>query len=268
MGLNGGMDKHARRTALLELLGRAERLSVEEAAQHLDVSPATIRRDFDELDQQQLLVRTRGGAKVSGITYELPLRYKAASHAEEKLRIAAAAAALVELGTMVGVNGGTTTTETARAIALRLVPLALPADTEAVTLVTNALNIAHELTIRPEVKVVLTGGVARARSYELVGPLATPVLSGLTLDLTILGVNGIDAHDGASARNEAEAGINKLLVERARRVVVVADSSKVGHRAFARICPIGAVDVLVTDSGASDEQIEPFQEAGVQVIRA
>jgi DeoR family transcriptional regulator of aga operon len=57
-------------------------------------------------------------------------------------------------------------------------------------------------------------------------------------------------------------------VERARRVVVVADSSKVGHRAFARICPIGAVDVLVTDSGASDEQIAPFQEAGVQVIRA
>jgi DeoR family transcriptional regulator of aga operon len=262
------MDKHARRNALLELLGSTEQLSVEEAAQRLDVSPATIRRDFDELSQQQLLVRTRGGARVSAVTYELPLRYKAAARAEEKSRIAAAAAALVEPGMMVGLNGGTTTTEVARAIALRLGQLPGVPDTDAVTLVTNALNIAHELTIRPDVKVVLTGGVARARSYELVGPLAPLVLGELSLDVTLLGVDGIDARQGASARNEAEAGINKILVERAERVIVVADATKVGQRAFARICGLDAVDTLVTDRSATDAQLEPFEAAGVEVIRA
>lgn len=261
------MDKHARRTALLDLLGQAEHLSVEEAAEQLDVSAATIRRDFEELGQQQLLIRTRGGAKVSGITYELPLRYKTAAHADEKQRIGAAAATLVERGDMVGLNGGTTTTEAARAIALRLgAPQETP-DVQVVTIVTNAINIAHELAIRPDVKVVLTGGVARARSYELVGPLAHPVLAELSLDLAVLGVDGIDVANGASAQNEAEASINKLLVERSERIAVVADSSKVGHRAFARICGVRAVHTLITDTGATDDQIRPFEAAGVRVMR-
>ncbi|MFD0328429.1 DeoR/GlpR family DNA-binding transcription regulator [Streptacidiphilus monticola] len=261
------MDKHARRNALLELLGSTEQLSVEEAAQRLDVSPATIRRDFDELSQQQLLVRTRGGARVSAVTYELPLRYKAAARAEEKSRIAAAAAALVEPGMMVGLNGGTTTTEVARAIALRLGQLPGVPDTDAVTLVTNALNIAHELTIRPDVKVVLTGGVARARSYELVGPLAPLVLGELS-STSRCWASTASTRGRASARNEAEAGINKILVERAERVIVVADATKVGQRAFARICGLDAVDTLVTDRSATDAQLEPFEAAGVKVIRA
>jgi DeoR family transcriptional regulator of aga operon len=262
------VDKHARRVALLEELGRAERLTVEEAAARLAVSTATIRRDFDDLAEQQLLVRTRGGAMVSRVTYELPLRYKSATRADEKRRIGAAAAELEPPHSLVGLNGGTTTTEVARALATRPSALHESADGSAMTIVTNAVNIAHELIVRPEVKVVLTGGVARYRSYELVGSLATLVLKELFLDVTILGVNGLSAVDGASAENESEADINMLLVERARSVIVVADSSKLGHRAFARICPTEAIGWLVTDSGATDEQIAPFEAAGLRVVRA
>jgi DeoR family transcriptional regulator of aga operon len=262
------VDKHARRVALLAELGQAERLSVEEAADRLSVSAATIRRDFDDLAAQQLLVRTRGGAMISRVTYELPLRYRTATNAEEKRRIGAAAAGLVPPHSLVGINGGTTTTEVARALVTRPTAAHEPADGSAMTIVTNAVNIAHELVVRPEVKVVLTGGVARHRSYELVGPFATLVLKGLYLDVTVLGVNGLCAVDGASADNESEADVNLLLVERAQSVIVVADSSKLGHRAFARICPIEAIGTLVTDTGATDEQVAPFEAAGVRVVRA
>lgn len=262
------MDKHARRIELLEQLGQAERLSVEEAAERLQVSAATIRRDFDDLAQQQMLVRTRGGARVSRVTYELPLRYKSATKAGEKRRIAAAVAELVAPHSLVGINGGTTTTEVARALATRAAASRDVADGSAMTLITNSVNIAHELIVRPEVKVVLTGGVARSRSYELVGSLAALVLSELFLDVAILGVNGLSALEGASAENEGEAAINGLLVQRSQSVIVAADSSKLGHRAFARICSIETVGTLVTDAAATGEQVEAFEAAGVRVVRA
>ena len=113
------MSRDARWKELLELLVEHGRLEVEEAAARLGVSPATIRRDFDGLAEQQMLVRTRGGAVVHGVSYELPLRYKTARRASEKQRIAAAVARLVAPGEAVGLTGGTTTTEVARALAVR-----------------------------------------------------------------------------------------------------------------------------------------------------
>ena len=98
-------------------------------------------------------------------------------------------------------------------------------------------------------KIVLTGGVARPQSYELIGPLATGVLEQVTLDVAFLGVDGLDEVAGATAHHEGEASINRLMVGRPAKVVVAADSSKLGRRAFARICPLGEVDVLVTDTG-------------------
>jgi DeoR family transcriptional regulator of aga operon len=198
------------------------------------------------------------------VTYDLPLRYKSARLASEKQRIAAVAADLVEPGAVVGVNGGTTTTEVARALATRA---DLPADgaSPAVTVVTNALNIAGELVVRPHIKIVLTGGVALPQSYELVGPLANGVFDQVTLDMAFLGVSGLDVERGATCANEDEASINRQMAVRAERVVVVADGSKLGERAFAKICDIGEVDMLVTDERADTR---PYEEAGIKVVRA
>ena len=113
------MDRYARWNALLELLAENGRVSVEDAADRLTVSQATIRRDFDQLAQQQMITRTRGGAVANGVSYDLPLRYKSAKHSAEKQRIGEAAANLVVPGTVVGLNGGTTMTEVARALAVR-----------------------------------------------------------------------------------------------------------------------------------------------------
>ncbi|MCG5217208.1 DeoR/GlpR family DNA-binding transcription regulator [Streptosporangium sp. KLBMP 9127] len=260
------MARYERWNAILELLTHEGRLTVEEAAASLAVSTATIRRDFDQLAQQQMLMRTRGGAVSQSVSYDLPLRYKTARHAGEKQRIAARAAELVSPGSIVGMNGGTTTSELARALATRAdlnVEEAPP-----VTIVTNALNIASELTVRRHIKIVVTGGVARPQSYELIGPLAVGVLEQVALDVAFIGVNAIDLDNGASTHHEGEASVNHLLVSRAAKVVVVADASKVGARAFARICPISAIHTLVTDSGLADEDAARFAEAGVEVIRA
>ncbi|MET9365086.1 DeoR/GlpR family DNA-binding transcription regulator [Streptomyces sp. NPDC006632] len=257
------MSRDGRWQTLLELLVEQGRLDVDEAASALGVSAATIRRDFDQLAEQQMLVRTRGGALVHGVSYELPLRYKTARQASEKQRIAKAVADLVAPGEAVGLTGGTTTTEVARALAVRP---ELSHGSPALTIVTNALNIANELAVRPQFKIVVTGGVARPQSYELTGPLAGGVLNQITMDVAVLGVGAFDVTHGASAHDEDEAGINRLLCERAERVVVAADSTKLGKRTFARICATSLVGTLVTDTAVSEETVARFTEAGVTVI--
>ena len=138
----------------------------------------------------------------------------------------------------------------------------------ALTVVTNALNIATELAVRQHIKIVTTGGVARPQSYELTGPLATGVLEQVTLDVAILGVDGIDAAAGATAHHEGEASINRLMARQAARSSIAADSSKVGRRAFARICTAGEIDVLVTDTGIAAEDAARLEDAGVDVVTA
>ena len=256
------LSQQERLSELLELLAKRESVSVELAAQELRVSPATVRRDMGRLAQQQVLVRTRGGAVANNLAPDLPLHCKADRHADRKQRIAAAAARLVRPGMVVGLNGGTTTTEAARAIATR------ETAGVGVTVVTNALNIAAELVVRSHVRVVVTGGVARPQSHELLGDLAGRMLDGLTIDLMLLGVDALDPDQGATAHHEGEAGINRMMTDRAQRVIVLADSSKLLKSAFARICRTGRIDTLITDTSADDAAVKSFQALGVSVIRA
>lgn len=262
------MKRYERLNAILELLAEDAKLDVDTAAPRLGVSEATIRRDLEYLAEQQLLTRTHGGAVANSTSYDLPLRFKSGRQAREKQRIAHAAAALVPAGGIVGMNGGTTSTETARALGARTDLKPSQSDGVALTLVTNALNIAYELAVRPHIKIVVTGGIARASSYELTGPLATDLLDQLQLDIALLGVDAVDPEWGAATHHEGEAMINRLLADRARTVVVVADSTKLGKRAFARIRPIDRVDVLVTDDEADPALIKRFTEAGVRVVTA
>jgi DeoR family transcriptional regulator, aga operon transcriptional repressor len=241
--------------AILEHLSAHGSVSVADLAAELTVSPATIRRDLELLDDQRLLTRTHGGAVGQGVLYELPLRYKTGRHQQEKRRIAAEAATRVADGEAVGLTGGTTTTEVARVLVER----------QRLTVVTNALNIASELAIRPNLKLVVTGGWARSESYELVGPLAEQSLAGLNLDTVFMGVDGISFEAGLMTHHEVEAHTNMALMERARRAIVVADSSKIGRTAFARICAIERVHELITDVAADDAAIVAIREAGVLV---
>ncbi len=271
------MGPHERWTALLDILGRDGRLDVGAASAELGVSQATIRRDLGHLSAQQFLTRTRGGAAPASVAYDLPLRYKSDRNAEQKSRIGAAAAALIPFGAVIGLNGGTTTSQVARALVTRPAPTTPPEGTPAddgpdegiaYTVVTNALNIANDLAVRRTIKLVVTGGVARPSSYELIGPLAEPGLVRVHLDYAVLGVDGFDLAVGATADHEGEAAVTAQMVARASTVVVVADSSKLGRSSFARVCTADAVAVLVTDANADATLLEGARALGIDVVVA
>ncbi len=261
------MNRAERLTAVLDLLAETGQLEVDDIITKLDVSPATARRDLDALASQQLLTRTRGGAIAQSVAYDLPLRYKREQHAPEKQQIALAASAMVPRGAVIGLCGGTTSTAIATVLSSRAdIMEATPHSN--LTIVTNAINIAAQLAMRPQIKTVVTGGVVHSRSYELVGPYSDVVLEKITLDIAFIGVNGIDPVIGTTVHDEREAAVNSLMARRAARAVVVADSSKIGRNAFATMGGSELFSTLITDAGITREQAAAFADNGIDVIVA
>ncbi len=249
------MRKFERFSTILEHLASNGSASVEELSAQMGVSGATIRRDLTQLAEQRLLTRTHGGAVVQAVSYELPVRYRTERHSAQKQRIGQAAAELVPDGGVVGITGGTTTTEAARLLAAR----------QSLTVVTNALNIAAELAIRPNLSLIVTGGSARSASFELVGPIAEQTLAGYHLDIALLGVDGIEATAGCTTHDPTEARTNALLMQRARKAVVLADSTKLGRVAFASICELTDVHLLITDKDAAPDDLTALRQSGLDV---
>jgi DeoR family transcriptional regulator of aga operon len=246
-------------SAILERVSGHGSVDAGDLAAEFQVSAATIRRDLQALEDQRLLSRTHGGAVAVDVAYELPVRYRGGQHREEKALVAQHVAALLPKGPLtLGLTGGTTTHLLAR----------LLADRVDLTVVTNALNIAAELALRPRLKLIMTGGVSRTQSYELVGPIADTALAGLNMAVAVVGVDGISARGGLTTHDEIEAHTNATMIRRADRVIVVADGSKVGRVCLASICSISSVSTLVTDSSASPEGVEAIRRAGAEVIVA
>lgn len=209
------MNRAERRSEVMHLLAETGRLDVEDVISKLGVSAATARRDLDALARQQLLTRTHGGAVRQSVAYDLPIRYKREQHSDEKQRIAQAASLLVPRGAVVGLVGGTTSTAVANALGTRADLMEVSPHPN-LTIVTNAINIAAQLVMRPQIKTVVTGGVVHARSYEMVGPFSDIVLDMITLDFAFIGVNGIDPLIGATVHDEGEASVNALMARRQR----------------------------------------------------
>jgi DeoR family transcriptional regulator of aga operon len=250
------MRQEDRLGVILDRLNQLGSVGVPELADELLVSRASVRRDLQLLEEQQLLTRTHGGAVASGVLYELPMRYRGGQRQDAKRAIAHRAVEL--LGPEVysiGLNGGSTTTEVARVLVSR----------GRLRVVTNALNIASELAVRAQIDLVVCGGSVRSESYELVGPIAEATLSGLNLDVAVLGGDGVSARAGLSTHHEGEAQTNRAMLRSAERVIVVADSTKIGRRAFARISEISAVSDVVTDTGADPSAVADLERAGVTV---
>ncbi|WP_314097945.1 DeoR/GlpR family DNA-binding transcription regulator [Microbacterium foliorum] len=256
------MKRAARLNAILDRLAADGEVNVDELVDRFGASAATTRRDLDALAEQRLLTRTHGGAVAHSVAYELPIRYKSHQRTQQKESIAQAAAALVAPGMVVGLSGGTTTTAIAAALAARDDLAVGPG----ITVVTNAVNIAAQLATRPDIKVVVTGGVIHSRSYELVGPFVEQLLRGVRLDIAFIGVNGMDAAAGATTQDEREAAVNRMMAERARRAVVVTDSSKLGTVAFAAVGGAELFPVLLTDDGADAATLADLRAAGYEVL--
>jgi len=230
-------------------------VTVAELAADFGVSLATLRRDLQLLEEQKLLGRTHGGAVAIDVSYELPVRYRTNQQREQKRAIARMAVTRIPLGAVVGLTGGSTTTEVARQLTVR----------DSLTVVTNALNIAAELAIRPKVKVVVPGGVARPQSYELVGGWSEQALRGINIGVAVVGVDGVDADGGITTHDEVEAQTNAALLARARTVIVVADASKIGRVHLAQIAGLDSIDEVITDPAADTDAVERLRATGTTV---
>lgn len=220
------------------------------------VSEATIRRDLELLEEQQLVSRTRGGATTHMAFNDLPLGYKTTQQQAEKVRIARAALQFIENARVIGMTGGTTTQEFARQLLGRT----------GLTVVTNALNIASNLVVNPGLRVFAAGGEVRASSQEVVGPSAEAFLSDYNMDVSFLGVDGVDVAAGCTNYDPVGARVNGIMERRSRLTVVLADSTKIGKLALATVCPISDVDVLITDTGAPEAAVEALRRQGCRVV--
>ena len=252
-----------RLTAILEKLRQSGTVTVEVLSAELGTSLVTIRRDLDQLERDGLLQRTHGGAvSIEPLFYE-PFkndRFFQANlekFAEEKRRIGRAAAALIKKGETIALTPGTTTLEIIRSLPLN----------QDITIVTNTVNIAMELSKRKDIDVFVTGGHLRGDWFSLVGPTAIQSLQPMLIHTLFVGANGIDSKWGASCFNSDEADLNSAMVKLSRRRVAVADHSKFGIVAGWRICEASEFDILITDTDASEDAIAPFQQKGLEVLR-
>jgi DeoR family transcriptional regulator of aga operon len=245
--------------AVLAMLDGGEQVTLTDLTRSLGVSPATIRRDLADLEDQSLLVRTHGGARAfaSAPRAEVPVRLRDSQFREAKQRIARRAAELIPHGPYsVAISGGTTTAEVAKVLATR----------PDLAIVTNALTTAMEIASRPNLKVIMTGGVVRSNSFEAVGVIAENTFNAINVSTAILGTDGISAAGGATTHDETEARTNNAMVCHAQRVVVVADGSKVGRVTLAKMADLSQVHVLVTDASADPDELARIVAAGVEVL--
>jgi DeoR family transcriptional regulator of aga operon len=259
-----GGDRQQRFNTVLSALQQSGSVSVDDLSNDLGVSVVTIRRDLDTLEQRGLLRRTHGGAvSIEPLFYE-PFKKdrtflaQLERLADEKHRIGRAAAALIAPGETIAVTPGTTTAEVIRGLPLN----------SNITVVTNTVNIAMELSKRKDVSVFVTGGHLHGDWFSLVGPSASRSMENMLIHTLFIGADGIDAEWGASCLSSEEAELNCTMVAHARRHIAVVDHTKFAVVANWRICETRNIHTLVTDSGATDEMIAPFLKLGIEVIRA
>lgn len=227
-------DRHRR---ILELARQTGSVSVEALAARFGVTPQTIRKDLNDLAARTMLSRVHGGAVVTSGVGNLDHATRAAVAAEAKAAIGAAAAGLVPDGASLFVNIGTTTEAVARALTSHAELL----------VITNNLNVVDILAGRERIEVIAAGGRVRASDRAIVGALAMDFIRGFRVDYAVIGASAIDRDGTLLDFDVEEVRVSQTIIAHARKVILVADASKVGRAAAIRIAGLERIDYLVTD---------------------
>lgn len=247
-----------RKALVLELLGRDGRVVARDLAERLDVSDDTVRRDLRELAAEGRLIRVHGGAMpVSPATQDFTARRSVATESK-RVVVAAAAAALIEPGSTVFVDGGTTSL----ALCAQL-PL-----TARATVITHAPTVAVALNDHPGVEVLLIGGRMYPHSVVTVGAVALEQLEGMRADLFFMGVSGIDAEAGLTTGDAEEAAMKRAFLQRAADTYVLASTEKLGTTARFRVAGLADVTAAIHDGDADPDQLAALSAAGLRLLAA
>ena len=254
------MFAEERRQLILDEVDLSGSVVVMDLVERLGVSDMTIRRDLEALSADKLLKKVHGGAvRMPKTAAEPHFTQKQRLNQEEKKATAQAALSLIESGHTIAFSAGTTTWHVADALRREEAEL---------TFITNSTNIALTLQEKGWEQIVLSGGSFRTPSDALVGPFAERTLKTLNADVLFLGVHGIHPDAGLTTPNIAEAETDRCLVDAAQKVVVVADHTKIGVVALAKISPLSRVDVLITDEKADAQVLRKIELAGARVMVA
>jgi len=230
------MFAEERKSKIAQMIKEGKSVKVNELAKLFGVSESTIRRDLNELESLGIVKRTHGGAVNNfATTFELSFAEKEDRFAKEKEYIGKLAAKYIEDGDTIILDSGTTTQYIARNIKAKNV-----------IVITNSVNIANELSNREDIEVIVTGGVIRSKTKALVGDITQSTLKQFRCDKAFIAANGVSIEFGVTTPTHLEAAVKRTMIENAKEVFLVADSSKFGQVTFALICPVDRLNYIIT----------------------
>jgi DeoR family fructose operon transcriptional repressor len=250
-----------RQQAIADLLTQRGRLSVTELADRFTVTTETVRRDLSTLERAGIVRRVHGGAipAASLSVLEVAVNERDQAQSDQKDRVAEAALAYLPAnGGSVLLDAGTTTARLAG-----LLPLDVP-----YTVFTNAVPIAGRLAGRGNVDLHLLPGRVRRTTQAAVGEDTVAAIARLRTDVAFVGTNGLSIAHGLSTPDQSEAAAKNAMIRSAQRVVVLADSSKIGHESTVRFGDLEQVDVLITDDGLSADDQATLKAHDIEVVVA
>jgi len=248
-----------RRTQILQIVRSEGRARVNELANRFSSSAVTIRNDLNELHQRGLVLRSHGGAVLPDtVLRESPVHERLKAHSEEKRRIGAIAATLIQDGETIILDSGTTTLEIARQIKNK----------QGLQVITNGVNIAAELLDARGVQTFIVGGSLRSDSASIIGRSTEEMFEQFSADKLFLSGAGCDPDFGVSGANLDETMVNRAMVRIAREIILVADASKFSKRSMVRIAPFSEIDTVISDGGLREDLQEKVRALGCNLILA
>jgi DeoR/GlpR family transcriptional regulator of sugar metabolism len=248
-----------RKTYILKEIEKQGAVSVADLAVALKVSEMTIRRVLTDLENEGLIKKVHGGAvSGQGRSYEPPYVLRATRSIDLKKKIGTVAAQLVEDGDCIAIDVGSTTAELAKNLRNK----------HNLTIMTPSLRIARLLLDQQDIRLILPGGIVRRGEESLVGDLIHQTFNGLFVDKLFLAVGCIDAEKGFTEYNLEDVLVKRIMISSTKEVIVLADSTKFGHIAFAQIAMFNEINTLVTDAEPPELIMKKLTESGVKVIIA
>ncbi|MGQ0605305.1 MAG: DeoR/GlpR family DNA-binding transcription regulator [Anaerolineales bacterium] len=246
----------------LKILGWVEqrqRVTIPQLIEQFAISPATARRDLDALAEQGKVQRVHGGAlALRHAPPEAPVLQRMAEQADEKTRIARAAAELIREGETVFISSGTTALEVTRQLSAR----------RNLTVITNSLLAINALANAPDITLIVLGGLLRRSEMSYIGHITEQALAEVRADKVIFGIRAIDIEHGLTNDYLQETVTDRAILKIGREVITVADSTKLGRVSTAFVAPLTAMHTLITDSQAPPEFVETVKTMGIRVITA
>ena len=252
------MNAETRQQEILEQLAKRGEASIAELSARFDVSEMTIRRDVNQLAAAGLVVRTHGGAAPSASgSFEPPFALRSRTNSEAKRRIAVAVARQVIDGQTIILDGGSTAVAVAEELAGR-----------SITVCALNVRVAEILATDAATRVMIPAGLIRTGEMSVVGSEAEASLRRYRFDAYVMTASAADAAAGFTEWNIEDAAVKRAALSASRRTIVAIDASKFGHEAFARICGLDDVDLIVTDDAVPSERHHELSAAGTEILIA